>query len=115
MDCCVDNLPTSDPTSQFILENVEGEQEIIEEIPETECDQRPVLLIPFYPNISDRLRKLASAYGFQVWFTYPGNVTEKFTQHRGRTHKSKSQNSVYCCYCTCGTQYVGESMRNLKI
>ncbi len=71
--------------------------------------------MPFYPSLGDRLRKLASNYGFRVWFTYPGNVSDMFTCHRGRSHKSKSRNSVYCAYCTCGTQYIGESKRNLKI
>ncbi len=50
-----------------------------------------------------------------LWFQYPGKVAQMFTCHRGRTHKSKSKNAIYCCYCSCGKQYVGESTRNLKV
>ncbi len=68
-----------------------------------------------YLNLSDRLQKLALNYGFRVWLTYPGNVTDMFTHNRGRSHCSKSRNVIYCCFCDCGVQYVGESMRNLKV
>ncbi len=69
------------------------------------------MLMPFYPNLGDRLRKLASNFWLPVWFTYPGNVTDMFTQHRGRTHKSKSRNSVYCCYCKCTWESRWETWR----
>ncbi len=90
-----------------------GHEEEIEE-PEV-LDQRPVMVTPYVPVLSDRLHKVASGFGFCTWFKYPGKVAEMFTAHRNRTHKSKIKNSVYCCYCKCGKQYVGESMRNLKV
>ncbi len=78
-------------------------------------DQRLVMVAPSVPGVSDRLRKIASSFGLWTWFTFPGKVPDMFTEHRGRTHKSKSRYSVYCCQCSCGIQYVGESNRNLKV
>ncbi len=78
-------------------------------------DQRPVMICPFLPGISDHLKQLASSFGFKTWFTYPGKLPDLFTVYRGRGHPSKSMGSVYCCACTCGLEYIGESERNLKV
>ncbi len=71
--------------------------------------------MPFVPNLGDKLRRAAGNAGFRTWFTYPGKVFDLFSQHRGRPHSSKTRNSVYQCYCNCGTGYIGESSRNLKV
>ncbi len=77
--------------------------------------RKQLLLIPFVPGISDKLKTIAGRFGVPTWYTYPGRGLDRFTQHRGRTPISKTQNTVYCCQCSCGIQYVGESGRNLKI
>ncbi len=73
------------------------------------------MILPFVPGTSDKLRKLASKFGLATWFQYPGHLTDLFTQYRGWVHSSKAHDTVYCLPCSCGTQYVGESGRNLKI
>ncbi len=75
---------------------------------------QPILVLPFLPGISQKLREIATSYDVKTWHTYPGKSLDPFTKHRGRTPASKSQNTVYCAQCTCGIQYVGESGRNLK-
>ncbi len=77
--------------------------------------QRPTMIVPFVPGTSDKLRKVAGQFGLGTWFSYPGRLFDLFTSHRGRIHLSKARDSVYCLSCSCGTQYVGESNRNLKV
>ncbi len=78
-------------------------------------DQRPIMVLPFVPGTSDKLQKLALQFRFGTWYSYPGHLSDLFTQYHGRVHLSKAQNSVYCLSCSCGVQYVGESSRNLKV
>ncbi len=75
----------------------------------------PVFLSPFVPGVNEDLKKIATKYQLTSWYTYPGRPMDLFTKHRGRQHSSKSQNSIYCAMCSCGTQYIGESNRNLKV
>ncbi len=75
----------------------------------------PILISPFVPIISDQLKKIAAKFDILSWYTYPGNYMDPFTRHRGRAHLSKSRNCVYCTICSCGSQYVGETNRNLKV
>ncbi len=70
----------------------------------------PVFLSPFVAGVSEDLKKITTKYQLTSWYTYPGKPMDLFTKHRGRQHSSKSQNSIYC-----GTQYIGESNRNLKV
>ncbi len=75
----------------------------------------PILSVPFVPGIGDRLKRLADMYDVRTWFSFPGKPMDHFNQHRGKTHFSKSQCAVYCTSCICGVEYVGESLRNLKV
>ncbi len=54
-------------------------------------------------------------FGISTWYSYPGRPLDRFTEHRGHTLISKSRNMVYCCQCSCGIQYIGQSFRNLKV
>ncbi len=82
---------------------------------EGQRDTGPVVVMPFVLILSDRLRKAASDAGFQMWFTYLGKVYDMFSQHRGKSHASKTRNSVYQRYCNCGIGYIRESTCNLKV
>ncbi len=75
----------------------------------------PTMIIPYLPGTGDKLKKLAAEYGIRTRFAYPGRLNDIFTAFRGRTHSSKTRDSVYCLNCSCGIQYVGESRRNLKV
>ncbi len=77
--------------------------------------KRPVMIVPYYLGISDRLRKTASKYGLLTWYQYPGRLSDMFNVHRGRNHPSKTKDAVYCTTCVCGVQYVGQTGRNLKV
>ncbi len=75
----------------------------------------PIMVIPFVQGIAEKLKNIAARHGVKTWYTYPGRALDKFTQHRGRTHISKSRFAVYSIKCSCGMEYIGESERNLKI
>ncbi len=111
-----ENLAVSETADD--VGNVIADLQALETILETnelQQPRRPIMVVPFYPILSDKLRKLASNQGLQMWYTYPGRVSDQFTAFRGRTHPSKSIDIVYCVDCSCGLQYVGESSRNLKV
>ncbi len=75
----------------------------------------PTLITPYVPNLSEKLRSVASRCGVRSWFTYGGKVGDSVCQFKDKLHLSKSSNSVYSVSCSCGTHYVGKSGRNLKI
>ncbi len=77
--------------------------------------RRPVMVLPYVPGTSDKLRKLGAQYGLKTWFAYPGRLTDMFSAYRGRLHYSKARDSVYSIVCSCGVEYIGESGRNLKV
>ncbi len=77
--------------------------------------RRPTMILPFIPGTSDKLRRIGTLHGLATWFSYPGRLSDLFTQYRGRLHYSKSRDSIYCLPCSCGVEYIGESGRNLKV
>ncbi len=42
-------------------------------------------------------------------------MKERFATYKEQYHHSKAQNTVYSVTCLCGTRYVSESGRNLKV
>ncbi len=97
-------------------QNNTEEHQINEELlPPENNGNLPTLVIPYIPGISDQLKRIAEEYEINTWFTYPGSAMDQFTVYRGRLPVSKVQHSIYRCMCSCGTTYVGESLRNLKV
>ncbi len=95
-------------------ENSDDEGDQIEVLQPCQTRQ-PTLVVPFVPGIGDRLKKLANGFHIRTWFTFPGRSLDRFNHHRGSLHQSKVRHSVYCTRCICGKEYVGESIRNLKV
>ncbi len=99
------------------LNNGTAQNDICEE--EIESDLRKskhVLLVPYIPGLSDRLRNVAKRYEMQMWFSYRGRVGDGFsTTYKDKAHFSKSRHAVYKAVCSCGHEYIGESERNLKV
>ncbi len=50
----------------------------------------PTLIMPYVPNLSERLRSLASRYGVRSWFTYGGKIGDSVCQFKDKLHFSKS-------------------------
>ncbi len=74
------------------------------------------LCCPYVPSLSERLRSSAARFGIRTWFTYGEKLAENFSGgYKDKYHISKACFSVYSLACQCGTRYVGESRRNLKI
>ncbi len=106
----------ADPTEEDV--QIVPDQHLDED-PEIEqlgnLPRRPILVSPYFPGVSEKLKRISGKFDLPCWHTYPGKISDRFTVYRGRLHPSKIQNSVYCTTCTCGLQYVGESNRNLKV
>ncbi len=75
----------------------------------------PTLICPYIPHVSEWLRSLAVRFGVRSWMSYGGNMAQSFSNFKDKYHNSKSQFSIYAIDCSCGTKYVGESGRNLKV
>ncbi len=75
----------------------------------------PTLFGPYVPGLSERLRSLSSAHGVRSWYSYGGKIRDFVSHSKDFLHDSKSQHAVYKVSCECGTHYIGESVRNLKI
>ncbi len=75
----------------------------------------PTVFAPYIPSFSERLRSLASRCGIRSWFSFGGKTSDTVSQFKDVLHVSKSRNSIYSVSCSCGTHYVGETARNLKV
>ncbi len=79
-------------------------------------ERKKILLVPYLPGISDKLRTIANRYEIKSWFSYGGQVCDNFAGNfKGRVPESKSKYCVYKANCTCGQKYIRESERNLKL
>ncbi len=75
----------------------------------------PTVIAPYVPGFSKRLHSLSAKFGVWSWYSYGGKTRDSVCNFKDSFHYSKAQNSVYSVSCNCGTHYVGESKRNLKI
>ncbi len=74
----------------------------------------PTFIGPYVPGFSERLCSLSARFGVRFCFCLPFQPEILFAISK-ILHHSKAQNSIYSVSCDCGTHYVVESMRNLKI
>ncbi len=75
-----------------------------------------VLLVPYIPGLSDKLRNVAQRYNVKTWFSFRGRLGDGFSStYKDQVHFSKSRHAVYKAVCSCGREYIGESERNLKV
>ncbi len=107
-----------DPDEMDLEEIMEPERisrsgENVQNLPQME--HKPTMIVPFLPGVGDQLRQIANKHDVRIWYTYPGRTADLFNAYRGKLHQSKSRFSVYKVDCSCGTSYVGESSRNLKV
>ncbi len=75
-----------------------------------------VLLVPYIPGLSDRLKTIAARYQVKSWFLYRGRLGDGLSSsYKDQTHVSKKKDCVYRARCSCGECYIGETNRNLKV
>ncbi len=73
------------------------------------------LFCPYIPGVSERLKSLSARCGIRHWQSYGGKISDLVCNFKDKFHCSKSMFSVYTISCFCGTCYLRESGRNLKI
>ncbi len=107
-----DSAPTVDQSQQLhcASNSVQTQQNLGRSILWT-----PTLFCPYIPGVSERLKNLAARYGVRHWQSYGGKISDLVCTFKDKYHSSKSMFSVYSISCFCGTRYLGESGRNLKI
>ncbi len=116
----MDTFNAGGVTAQFGVVMADDVLDVPSDMPQTgisEVDLRrkKIMIVTFVPGIGDKLRKIANRFGLQTGFTFPGNLASQFTQHRGCVHASKIRNCVYCVQCSCGMEYIRETVRNHKV
>ncbi len=101
------------PKSQILEQNTISDH--LGELGENVVPKK-VLLVPYVSGVSEKLRRIAARYQISTWYSYSGKLGDSFkAAYKEGTHISKSRNMVYEMSCSCGTKYVGESCRNLKV
>ncbi len=89
------------------MQHIDHEQDLDQE---ERRNPRRILLIPYVPGISDKLRTVARRYELPVWYSYPGKLGDGFSSvYKDSTHPSKIRHAVYEAICSCGQRYVGKS------
>ncbi len=102
--------------NQRRMENANAEGHLDADLPLAEQEQKRVLCIPYVPGISDRLKLVANRYNIKSWYSYGGRLGDGLSAtYKDRLHESKKRHAVYRASCTCGTLYLGETQRNLKV
>ncbi len=95
--------------------NIEDHLDLDMQVP-VERVPKKVLLIPYIPGISDRLKIIAHRNGVRSWYSYSGRIGDGLSAtYKDRVHVSKQRHAVYKASCICGILYIGETDRNLKV
>ncbi len=78
-------------------------------------EKRVKCVTQYAPGIGDSLRRISASFNLESWHTYGKKVQELLGTTKTLIHCSKSMCTVYGAKCLCGTEYIGESNRNLKV
>ncbi len=96
-----------------------GEEVPIEHVQQLDVDSldqnrlfRRVVLSPYIPGLSERLKIISNRYQLKSWHTYSGRIGDALTVHKDKIHPSKSRFVMYNALCSCGMRYIGETGRN---
>ncbi|MCP3681136.1 MAG: hypothetical protein GY861_00460, partial [bacterium] len=74
-----------------------------------------LFLAPYVPKLSESLKRIASRYELNTWFSFSGRISDGLISFKDHVPVSKSRYSIYNAACICGMRYIGESDRNLKL
>ncbi len=116
MDISGNHMDPTQENQREQLQAIENQQGEDNNVGQRAAKWQPTLCCPYMPGLSERLHFSAARFGIRTWFTYGGNLSENFSGvYKDKYHISKAHYSVYSLACQCGTRYIGESGRNLKI